>query len=185
VNVRASECTPSLLALMHSNMLQCAVSAIEGGEKRKEKEKEKEKERKKTGNSDKNDTNISSTNNIYNNWSSNESSSTLFQMLTSSSFSSQDAHSLPPEIQEVSFSKSRKLILILFKKNFNTYFIFLFILFKKSFNLLLTDKAGFIISIVNQILFKLFLITFYFFYFFYFCLSLHRLFLLALNWSRN
>ena len=124
VNVRASDGTPSLLALMHSNMLQSAIVSIEEGEKRKErekekdkekdkeeKEKEKEKERKKQGY---NNNNNSNNNNSNSNSSSSSSSSNignignssaLSHMLTSSSFSFQDAHSLPAEIQEVSLSE--------------------------------------------------------------------------------
>ena len=119
VNVRASDGTPSLLALMHSNMLQSTIISIEEGEKRKErekedKEKEKEKERKKHGYN--NNNNKSNSNNNSNNNSNSSSSrsnmdnnSALSHMLTSSSFSFQDAHSLPAEIQEVSLSEILKL----------------------------------------------------------------------------
>lgn len=122
VNVRASDSTPSLLALMHSNMLQSAIISIEEGEKGKErekedKEKEKEKERKKHGYNNNSNNNSNSNNNNNNSSNSNSSSSrsnmdnssALSHMLTSSSFSFQDAHSLPAEIQEVSLSEILKL----------------------------------------------------------------------------
>ena len=116
--VQASNCGPSILALLHGNMIKTSIVAIQHS-----KSKSKSDTRNPTtttsshapyNNSNRNNTlnNGKSSNAGVGNIDRNENdSSPLIKLLTSSSFSTNDAHSLPPEIREVS------LLIFLYERN--------------------------------------------------------------------
>lgn len=107
--VHASNCGPSLLSLLHGNMIQSTIAALKGSQSLIKKSTtlsssshtpQNNFNRNNTINNKKTDQN--SIGNIYRN---DANSSPLIQLLTSSSFSTNDAHSLPTEIREVSLKK--------------------------------------------------------------------------------
>jgi hypothetical protein len=104
--VQASNCGPSLLALLHGTMVSASIAAIQCSQRDTLKRtsasshtSHDQPNRNTTLNKGKGSSNNNDIGSVYR---SERDASPLTQLLTSSRFSSNDAHSLPPLIREVS-----------------------------------------------------------------------------------
>lgn len=125
--VHASNCGPSLLSLLHGNMIQSTIAALKGLQSLIKKSATLSSHTPHNDfNFNRNDT-INNRKSEHNNIGSihsrnNANSSPLIQLLTSSSFSTNDAHSLPTEIREVSLNIifiTNLFLKLLFETNLN------------------------------------------------------------------